>query len=116
MQGLVMVATAGRVAKLPPDAGKPLVYVDYLESAPWNVKPLVDVPVFAGIGMVLMRAAVQLSIEEGFHGRIGLHSLKQAEDFYRDKCGMRFWGNDAGYQNLPYYEMTRKLAADFTKK
>lgn len=31
--------------------------------------------------MVLMRAAVQLSYDEGFHGRVGLHALPQAEEF-----------------------------------
>lgn len=114
MQGLLMVMVAGKQARLDPDAGKPLVYVDYLESAPWNVVPLVEVPQFSGIGMVLMRTAVQLSYDEGFHGRIGLHALPQAEEFYRDKCGMQGCGPDKNYQNLPYYEMTREIARRFT--
>jgi hypothetical protein len=102
MQGLMMVKVAGRNATLPPDAGKPLVYIDYLESAPWNVVPLVPKPRFSGIGVVLMRVAVQLSNDEGFHGRIGLHALPQSESFYRDKCGMLACGADPHYQNLPY--------------
>jgi hypothetical protein len=114
MQGLLMVMVAGKQARLPPDAGRPLVYIDYLESAPWNVIPLVDEPQYAGVGMVLMRAAVQLSYDEGFHGRIGLHALEQAEEFYRDKCGMQGCGPDPGYEDLPYYEMTREIAARFT--
>ena len=113
MQGLMMVLTAGKQARLPPDEGKPLVYIDYLESAPWNVIPLVDTPIFAGVGMVLMRTAVQLSLDEGFHGRIALHALPQAEEFYRDKCEMQGGGNDPQYQNLPYFEMTRDLAHKF---
>jgi hypothetical protein len=113
MQGLMMMDTASKFARLPPDKGKPLVYVDYLESAPWNVKPLADEPLFSGTGVVLMRAAIQLSIDEGFHGRVGLHSLAQAEEFYRDKCGMQFCANDPRYQDLPYYELTRELSAHF---
>ncbi len=108
-----MVLTAGKQAQLAPDAGKPLVYIDYLESAPWNVIPFVDVPIYRGIGMVLMRTAVQLSIDEGFHGRVALHALPQSEAFYRDQCGMQGCGNDPYYQNLPYYEMTRELAQQF---
>ena len=114
MQGLIMVLLAGKEARLDPDAGKPLVYIDYVETAPWNLFPLVEEPLYSGIGMVLMRAAVQLSYEEGFHGRIGLHSIKQSESFYRDKCGMKEWGIDPDYQNLPYYEMTREIALSFT--
>ena len=44
MQGLLMVKVAGKYAQLDPDKGKELVYVDYLEAAPWNVVPLVDEP------------------------------------------------------------------------
>jgi hypothetical protein len=57
-----------------------------------------------------MRAAIQLSIDEGFHGRVGLHSLPQSEPFYRDKCLMQFCGHDPHYQDLSYYELTRELA------
>lgn len=38
MQGLMMVLLAGKTARLDPDIGKPLVYVDFLETAPWNAK------------------------------------------------------------------------------
>ena len=115
MEGLMLVALEGPQARsrLAPDAGKPLVYVDYLEAAPWNVKPLVESPLFAGIGMLLMRVAVQVSMEEGFRGRVGLHALPQAEDFYRDKCGMACLGADPDYQNLPYYELTAEAAKRF---
>jgi hypothetical protein len=113
-QGLLMVVLAGKQARLDPDAGKPLVYIDYLESAPWNLAMMVDTPRYGGIGPVLMRTAVQLSYEEGFHGRIGLHALPQSEEFYRDDCEMHGCGPDASYDDLPYYEMTREIAARFT--
>jgi len=113
-QGLLMVKLAGMKARLEPDTGKPLVYIDYLESAPWNIREMVDTPLYGGIGSLLMRTAVQLSYDEGFHGRIGLHALSQAENFYRDDCGMHSCGSDASYENLPYYEMTSEIAANFT--
>jgi hypothetical protein len=113
-QGLLMVQLSGQVARLDPDKGKDLVYVDYLESAPWNLPVMVTAPLYGGIGAVLMRAAVQLSYDEGFHGRIGLHALPQAEEFYRDDCEMQSCGPDPTYEDLPYYEMTREIAARFT--
>lgn len=51
--------------------------------------------------------------DEGFHSRVGLHSLPQAEAFYRDTCRMVCLGADASYQGLPYYELTREKAAEF---
>jgi hypothetical protein len=113
-QGLLMVKLTGQVARLDPDKGKDLVYIDYLESAPWNLRAMVDTPLYGGIGSVLMLTAVQLSYEEGFHGRIGLHALPQSEEFYRDDCEMHCCGPDASYEDLPYYEMTREIAARIT--
>ena len=113
-QGLLMVKLAGMEARLEPDKGKPLVYIDYLESAPWNLRVMVDTPLYRGIGPLLVWTAVQLSYDEGFHGRIGLHALPQAEKLYRDNCAMHHCGPDASYENLPYYEMTREIAASFT--
>jgi len=113
MQGLMMVKTAGCAARLPPDAGKPLVYVDYVEVAPWNLRALSAAPRFGGIGVRLIEAAIRLSRDEGLHGRVGLHSLPQAEAFYRDTCRMACLGADASYEDLPYYELTRAKAAEF---
>jgi hypothetical protein len=67
---------------------------------------LTDTPRFGGIGVRLIEAAVRLSIDEGFQGRVGLHSLPQAEAFYRGPCRMACLGADASYQGLPYYEPT----------
>ena len=113
MQGLMMVKTAGYTARLPMDMGKPLVYVDYIEVAPWNCRPLTDTPRFGGIGVRLIEAAIRLSMDEGLHGRVGLHALPQAEAFYRNVCLMVCLGADANYQDLPYYELTREKAAEF---
>jgi GNAT superfamily N-acetyltransferase len=114
-QGLMRVDLT-RAARAAAHAGKPLVYVDYLETAPWNRAELAVSPRLRGVGMALITAAVSLSVEEGFHGRIGLHSLPQADEFYRNKCKMDDLGEDAKYQNLRYFEMTSERAGAFLAK
>ncbi|QEL16706.1 hypothetical protein [Limnoglobus roseus] len=46
MQGLMMVELASHVARLDPDKGKPLVYVDYVETAPWNAREFTSSPTY----------------------------------------------------------------------
>lgn len=113
-QGAMMTSTAGYFARLAPDRGKPLVYVKYLESAPWNLKQLTGAPRFGAIGLRLIEAAVRLSVDEDFRGRIGLHSLPNPEtqSFY-ERCGMTCMGVDPDVEHLPYYEMTRERAILF---
>ena len=90
---------------------KPLVYVDYLEAAPWNRDSL-TAPRFRGVGSVMLAAAIQLSRDEGFAGRIGLHSLPQSESWYA-KRGMSDLGRDPSYQNLKYFEMDETQSSAF---
>lgn len=111
-QGLAQVDLRKSVQE-PGEAGKPLVYLDYLEVAPWNRPELGSTPRLRGVGTALITAAVALSEDEGFKGRIGLHSLPQADDFYRRRCGMTDLGQDAAYQNLRYFEMTAAQARAF---
>jgi hypothetical protein len=54
MQGLMMVCLTGKLARLDPDKGKPLVYVDFLETAPWNAKEFTTSPLYKGVGARLM--------------------------------------------------------------
>lgn len=111
-QGLMRV-DLNQVGRDSSQLGKPLVYVDYLEAAPWNRPDCSDAPRFRGIGSALMTAAILLSQEEGFHGRVGLHSLPQSERFYRDSCRMIERGPDPEYDNLVYFEMTSEQATAF---
>lgn len=113
-QGLMQVKTT-EVCRLPSQRGKPLVYIDYLETAPWNQRELVERPRFSGIGSVMLATAIALSRDEGFFGRIGLHSLPQSEKFYEKACGMTNLGGDLSKQGLPYFEMTPEQAAAFEK-
>jgi len=61
----------------------------------------------------MVTAAVELSWELGYRGRIGLHSLPAAERFYWVTCNMSELGKDAAHQGLMYYEMTDKQAEAF---
>jgi hypothetical protein len=111
-QGLMLTRAVPWVARLPEDSGKPLIYIDYLESAPWNwpIPALGRKGEYKGIGAILFREAILLSIDEEFRGRVGLHSLPQAEEFYRTYCGMADLGPDRTKQNLRYFEFSRKAA------
>ena len=112
-QGLMSVDLM-RYCRLPEQDRQHLVYIDFLETAPWNRRELlVDPPRYQGVGTLLIRAAIELSKEEEFQGRIGLHSLPQANGFYANTCGMADLGPDPNYQNLRYFEMTPEAAEAF---
>ena len=115
-QGMMIVNTIKR-CRLRSQANKHLVYVEYLETAPWNRTPNPSAASFKGIGTVMMAAAIQLSMDEGNQGRIGLHSLPQADTFYGDRCGMTDLGLDPAYPKFPlrYFEMTEIQAANLLK-
>jgi hypothetical protein len=115
-QGMMFLDTLPS-ARLQSQAGKPMVYVSYLEVAPWNRRDLPgDVQRYRPVGAILMRAAIAYSREQGFKGRVGLHSLPQSNDWYANKCGMADLGMDAEYQNLRYFEMSPEMADAFEKK
>ena len=110
----MMIVNVMKRCRLPQQANKHLAYVEYLEAAPWNRRSVTDKPRYRGVGTILMAAAIQLSIDDGNHGRIGLHALPQADTFYRDVCGMIDLGPDALYSPhhpLRYFEMTPTQAA-----
>jgi len=99
--------------------GKELVYVDYVETAPWNIQEYMEAlgfqPIYSRTGTRLMQAAVQLSIDNEFKGRVGLHSLPDAEGFYRG-IGMTPLTRDANKQNLLWFEFTPEAAQSFMEK
>jgi len=111
-QGVMMTKSAPYVARLGADRGQPLIYIDYIETAPrnWPIPEIGCKGVFRGIGSLLFWEAVRQSREEGFHGRIGLHALPQAEVFYQQACQMTPLGHDAAKQNLLYFELSRQQA------
>ena len=104
-QAAMLTRTASYLSKLDESKGKPLVYIEYLEVAPWNwkVKSLNRFGEFGGLGRLLFRQAIVQSSQEGFTGRVGLHALPQAEPFYAG-LGMRRLTLDVA-KRLPYYEL-----------
>lgn len=114
LQGL-MLTNDMTSARLPSQFGKPIVYVEFLATAPWNRPELRSPPKYRGCGRIFILAAIETSIDAGYKGRIGLHSLPAAEGFYEGKCGFTRLGPDSSHQNLTYYEMTTTQAEAFRR-
>lgn len=115
-QGMMLADVTTKRCRLASQVGKNLVYVSFVENAPWNRTELFNPPRYRGVGSILMRAAIELSKEHEFKGRLGLHSLPQANSFYANTCGMTDLGPDLAYQGLRYFEMTPEQAEAFVKK
>lgn len=115
-QGMMIVDAVKHRGRLDVQQGQHLVYVEFVENAPWNRAELFDPPRYRGVGSILIRAAVALSEELEFRGRIGLHSLPQANGFYANTCGMTDLGADPDYEGLRYFEMTPEDAQAFIAK
>ena len=109
MQGLMALAVLPRHSQLSP--GENVLYVDYIESAPWNKMPGVP-PRYRGVGTRLIAEAIRISQEDGFGGRVGLHSLVDAVAWYRDICLMTPLGADTSYYDLEYFEYAESVAAE----
>lgn len=90
-----------------------LVYIDLVATAPWNRPGLTPAPIYRGVGGVLITEAILHSQDEGFGGRIGLHSLPKAEKYYREQFKMESLGPDPDYYGLTYFEMTAERATEF---
>lgn len=113
-QGLMLVNLNG-FGQLGVQKGRELIYVELLATAPWNRHKLVDSPRYKGVGRVLIATAISLSIDSGFHGRLGLHSLPQSESWYRNEAGFTDLGLDAP-KRMHYFEATVDQAKDFLEE
>jgi hypothetical protein len=113
-QGLVLTTCIGHVERTG-GRGRDVLYVKYLETAPWNlvVKELGQQGRYGGVGSQLLRACIALSRALELRGRLGLHALPQAERFYRGDCGMTDFGIDEDVEGLRYFEMTEDQATTF---
>jgi len=103
-QGLMLIATIGHRSWLEPS--RLLIYIRYLAAAPWNRSTIQPLPAFRGVGRALMIFARQRSLELGYEGRVGLHSLSTAELFYA-RLGMPNYGPDPEQDDLVYFEWGR---------
>jgi hypothetical protein len=114
-QGLMELEVEFHTSSL---TGGTLIYVGYLNVAPWNRPEIQDsrnrlvnqAPMYRGAGSALFTLAVLRSFSFGYKGRVGLHSLPRAEGFYR-RLSLRDLGEDLQCQNLRYFELTKEHAA-----
>lgn len=109
-QGLMFVDLLRR-SRLQGQQNQHLVYIDILATAPWNRGRLVDVPSYRGVGVVMVTEAILLSQEESFEGRIGLHSLPQADGFYSRTCSMIDLGPCDMKGGMHYFEIDPRGAS-----
>jgi hypothetical protein len=107
-----LYATGPGTARADPDVGQTLVYVGFLEVAPWNTRSLASHPRFRAVGTTLMYGAVEVSRRKGWAGRVGLHALPQAEAFY-ERIGMARFEADREHEGLAYFEFTAEVARRF---
>jgi GNAT superfamily N-acetyltransferase len=111
-QGLIIIEIDFHRSRC--DPGKPIVYVDFLATAPWNRQSLENPPRYRGVGSALLEYARIRSCELEYQGRLGLHSLSGAENFYKafrfrdDEREMKNFGPDYDKQNLTYFERERE--------
>jgi hypothetical protein len=114
-QALVLLNSVGHTTRLP-TKGLDLLYIHYIESAPWNLE-LTDIlqqPEFR-CGRQLMDAVVRLSLAMDFEGRVGLHALEQSEVVYQ-RWGMTDLGKDPEDLDLRYFEMSEQRAKTFLQE
>jgi hypothetical protein len=62
-QGLMIVNNL-EFCRLEAQKGKPLVYIEYLETAPWNWTKLTSQPRYKRVGSAFVDIAIQLSMQE----------------------------------------------------
>ena len=119
LQGLMKIDLAKHAARITTQAGEGLAYIDYLEVAPWNLREITSElgqkQRFGVVGVNLYAAAVLLSQQAGFEGRVGLHSLPhpKTEQFYQKTCRMMPLERDPKKEDLLYFETTPELAELF---
>jgi hypothetical protein len=82
-QGLLAIDILKKRCQLDSQARRRLVYILALATAPWNRPTILDPPIYKGVGGQFVDFAIARSRELGYQGRIGLHSLPRALNFYR---------------------------------
>ena len=111
VQGL-MLTTIHQSCRVVTQQQSPMVYIHFLETAPWNLHELAASPEYGGVGQILVADAITQSLRRGWEGRVGLHALPQAQSFYRELVGMTDLGVDP-IEGLVYFESTPEQARAF---
>ena len=105
-QGLMMLEVSNYSRNNPQQK---IIYVDFLSTAPWNRISLKNPPDYKGVGLTLLSFAKQRSKQLGYEGRVGLHALPKAENFYKRR-GMINFGFDTEKEDLIYFEWLKVSA------
>jgi hypothetical protein len=108
-QGLLLLDLRPRPSRLV--AGRDVLYVEYVSTAPWNEDLPGHPPRLLGVGLNFLITAISHSRGLGCGGAIGLHSLPQSEEWYRRR-GFKDLGVDPGYYELVYFELSSGSAED----
>jgi hypothetical protein len=104
VEGMAELSLIPRFSKNPATLGQPVLYVEYLETAPWNQKAYAGRNRrFLGVGTCLITIATEESYRCGCEGRLALHSLDEARSFYMDQ-GFINLGFDP-IETLDYFEL-----------
>lgn len=92
---------------------KNIFYVDYLAIAPWNRNSILGARKFSSFGTFLLAFATDYSVSKlSYRHGFSLHSLPQAEKFYKEKLGMTSFGNDITKENLLFLEIEEQKAKE----
>jgi hypothetical protein len=82
-QGLLALDISKKRCLIESQFRQRLVYILALATAPWN-RPIIQTPpMFKGVGGQFTDFAIDRSRELGYKGRVGLHALPGAIEFYR---------------------------------
>lgn len=99
---LMLLRTRGWHSRFPEDSSR-IVYVEYLAAAP-DARIHSSPRKYRYCGEAMLQFALHRSRNLGARGRIGLHSLPGAEEFYR-RAGLHDFGPDLKEQGFRYFEM-----------
>ncbi len=91
----------------------PLVYVSFLEIAPWNRADFARRQ-FHGLGSLLLQLASAWSVDRGLGGAVGLHALHDAIPFY-EKLGFSAIDCPNEHHEL-YFELDAASASRFRQR
>ncbi len=110
-QGMMMLNTETHTSRIPGCEQNSLIYVEYLEVAPWNNRGITSdyyicsQKSLRGVGSILLLEAIKYSCDMGYQGRVGLHALPLCNQFYEVKFRMINMGPDEKKSHLNYYEL-----------
>lgn len=106
----LMQLKEGHIISYGTGARKPVVYVSFLEVAPWNNSRKVKARKFSGLGAMLIRVAQARSVLSGTDGRVGLHAVAKSEGFY-ESLGFKALDCPNEYNEV-YYELDSEAASN----